>query len=103
MYVATNGLTIARGHGAELEELFRRQGGVKQQPGFLGFELWRLRSDGDTEEFLVVTHWESEETHAEWVRSDAFRQAHAGPHPEYILGPGQSRSYDVKISYGAEG
>ncbi len=103
MYVATNGITISQGNGADLEERFRRQGGVKQQPGFLGFELWQQRGDGDTEEFLVVTHWESEETHGEWVRSEAFRQAHSGPHPDYILGPGQLRSYDVVISYDPEG
>ena len=102
MYVATNGITISKGHGAELEELFRRQGGVKQQPGFLGFEFWQLRNDGDTEEFLVVTHWESEETHTAWTQSEAFRQAHAGPHPDYILG-GQPKSYDVRINYGPEG
>ena len=103
MFVATNGLIIARGHGAELEELFGRHGGVQRQPGFLGFELWLLRGDGETEEFLVVTHWESETAHTEWTRSEAFRQAHAGPHPDYILVPGQPRSYDVRISYGLEG
>ena len=101
MYVATNGITISKGHGADLEEQFRSRGGVKEQPGFLGFELWQQRDDGGTEEFLIVTHWESEESHAEWTRSEAFRQAHAGPHPDYILG-GQPRGYDVKISYGPE-
>ncbi len=102
MYVATNGITISQGNSADLEERFRRQGGVKQQPGFLGFELWQQRGDGDTEEFLVVTHWDSEKSHAEWTRSEAFRQAHAGPHPDYILG-GQFKAYDVKFSYGPEG
>lgn len=48
-----------------------------------------------------MTHWESEESHAEWTHSEAFRQVHAGPHPDYILG-GQPRAYDVKISYGPE-
>ena len=102
MYVATNGITISKGNGADLEERFRQQGGVKQQPGFLGFELWQLRGNGETEEFLVVTHWESEAAQAEWTRSEAFRQAHAGPHPDYILG-GQFKTYDVKFSYEAEG
>ena len=63
MYVATNGFTTRKGHSEDVAELFRHQGGVREQPGFSGFELWQVASDGETDEFLVVTHWESEGAH----------------------------------------
>jgi heme-degrading monooxygenase HmoA len=61
MFVATNRLTIKAGFGQELEQHFGRRGGVEQQPGFLGFELWKREKDADHEEYLVVTRWESKE------------------------------------------
>ncbi len=103
MYVATNRITVAKGHADDLAELFRNRGGVRQQPGFISFELWQLRSDDENEEILVVTHWESEEAQRNWVRSDAFREAHSGPHPDFIRGPGQFSAYDVMFRYEAEG
>ena len=99
MFVATNQLRIQTGHGSDLEERFRARGGVEQQLGFLGFELWKLNQAAEDEEvYLVVTHWESEDAHHQWTRSESFRQAHAGPHPEFLLGPGEFRTYDVRIS-----
>ena len=56
MFVSTNCIKIQSGHGAELEELFRRQGGMEHQQGFQRFELWKQNGDADHEEYLVVTH-----------------------------------------------
>ena len=104
MFVATNRITIQKGNGEDLEGRFRRQGGVESQPGFLGFEMWKLEREAEeTEEYLIVTHWESREAHMGWVRSDAFRQAHAGPHPGYLQGPGEFRTYNVRFSFGPAG
>ena len=99
MFVATNRLTIQKGNGEDLEGRFRSQGGVNSQPGFLGFEMWKSEREEESEEYLIVTHWESREAHTQWVRSDAFRQAHAGPHPEYLVGPGEFKTYDVRYSF----
>lgn len=97
MFVATNRLKIKEGFGQELEQQFGRHSGVEQQPGFLGFELWKLGKETDHEEYLVVTHWESKEAHNSWTRSEAFRQAHAGPRPEFLIG-GEFSSYEVRLS-----
>jgi heme oxygenase (staphylobilin-producing) len=97
MFVATNRLTIKAGFGQELEQQFGRRGGVEQQADFLGFELWKLDKEADHEEYLVVTHWESKEAHHNWTRSEAFRQAHSGPRPEFLIG-GESSSYEVRFS-----
>ncbi len=102
MFVATNRLTIQSGHGDDLEERFRKQGGVEHQAGFLGFEFWKLNQEAETEEYLVVTHWDSKDAHDQWTHSDEFRQAHAGERPAYLLG-GDFQTYDVRISSGPEG
>ncbi len=98
MFVAPHRLKIQKDHGEELEGLFRSRGGVEQQPGFVKFELWKLDRDAEHEEYLVVGHWESKEAHDEWTRSEAFRQAHAGPHPGFLMGRGEFHSYDVRLS-----
>ena len=97
MFVATNQITIKKGNGDDLESRCGEQRGVQDQEGFLGFEMWRLNKDEETEEYLVVTHWESEEANLAWIRSDSFKQAHAGPHPDYILG-GEFKTYTIRLS-----
>ncbi|MPZ13155.1 MAG: antibiotic biosynthesis monooxygenase [Chloroflexi bacterium] len=98
MFVATNRIKIKRGHGAELEERFARRAGVEKQPGFVSFELWRQEHGDEHEEYVVVTHWESEATHAAWTHSDAFRAAHAGARADFLLGPGEVKRYDVRLA-----
>ena len=98
MYVATNRIKIKKGHGPDLEQRFQEQGGVAREPGFLGFELWKSGNDAEEEEYLVVTHWESEDAHNQWVRSDSFKRAHSGPPADFISGHGEFSSYDVRLS-----
>jgi len=97
MYAVTNRIRIENGHGDDMEEVFRKRGGVQNEPGFKSFELWRLDKEDDHEVCMVVTHWESEDDFKNWTRSDSFKESHAGPHPNYILG-GELATYDVKIS-----
>ena len=97
MFVATNRLRIAKSSGSELEERFRLGRGVEREPGFLGFELWKLEREAEHEEYLVVTHWESKETHAQWLQSEAFRRAHSGARADFILGPGEVSNYEVRL------
>ncbi len=55
-------------------EAFRhRSGRVDEQPGFLGFELWREEGG---REVMVLTRWTRREDFLAWVESPAFRQAH---------------------------
>lgn len=98
MYAVTNRIKVQKGRGAEMEEVFGKRGGVEKEPGFKSFELWRLDADEDHEEYLVVTRWDSKEDFKNWTQSDSFKQAHAGPPPVYILGPGQLANFEVKIS-----
>lgn len=96
MFVATNHLVVREGSGAEVERRFAGRSGVDAQPGFVRFELWRMRKAQGAEEYLVVTYWESEAAQAAWTQSEAFRRAHAGARPDFILAS-TPRSYDVVL------
>ena len=102
MFVGTNRIKIKKGYGKELEELFRSRGEVAREPGFVDFELWRQEGDSEHEEYLVVSRWESEEHHNQWLRSDSFKQAHSGPPTDYIMGHGEFSSYQIRLAYQAE-
>ena len=102
MFVGTNRIKIKKGYGKELEELFRSRGEVAQEPGFVDFELWRQEGDSEHEEYLVVSRWESEEHHNQWLRSDSFKQAHSGPPTDYIMGHGEFSSYQIRLAYQAK-
>jgi len=98
MFIATNRLRVQPGSGSELEERFRRRGGVEGQPGFIRFELWKLAGAEAGEEYLVVTHWESEAAHVNWTQSESFRQSHSGIRGDFFLGPPEFQKYDVRLS-----
>ena len=106
MYVVTNRIIIAKGNGPDLEQRFGPRGGVEREPGFNGFELWRCEPDPDAEtgpetereEYLVVTHWESEDYFKAWIRSESFREAHSNMRIDYIVGPGELKRYDVRLA-----
>ncbi len=98
MYVVTNRIKIASGNGADLEERFGPRGGVEKQLGFGGFQLWKLDHDENHEEFLVVTHWESEDDFKKWIGSESFREAHSNMRMDYIIGGGEVSKYDVRLS-----
>ena len=102
MFVGTNRIKIKKGYGKELEELFRSRGEVAREPGFVDFELWRQEGDSEHEEYLVVSRWELEEHHNQWLRSDSFKQAHSGPPTDYIMGHGEFSSYQIRLAYQAE-
>ena len=78
MYVATNRIKVQKPHGPDLEELFQNRAGLEHQPGFLTFELWKLQSEAEHEDYLVVSHWETKEAHDDWTRSEAFRSGTLG-------------------------
>lgn len=105
MFVAVNRLKAKQGRGQDLEARFAESQGVTRQPGFLSFELlkrtWGHAAD-DAEEYLVMTRWRSREDHDAWVRSEAFRRAHAGPPSDFLLGPGEPAGYEVRISRGPD-
>jgi len=75
-FVAINVLSVPEGAGATLEQRFAgRAGMVDSAPGFERFEL--LRPVAGTQDYLVVTHWASEDDYRAWLDSRSFAAGHA--------------------------
>lgn len=76
--VKINVLTVPAPMRETLEERFAgRAGEVDKTPGFESFQL--LRPTDDSDEYFVVTQWESDEAFEDWMASRAFQQGHAKP------------------------
>ncbi|HEV3357427.1 MAG TPA: antibiotic biosynthesis monooxygenase [Pseudonocardiaceae bacterium] len=74
--VKINALSVPEGAGAEVEKRFAaRLEALREQPGFLGFELLRPVS-GETR-YFVYSRWASEEDFQNWSNGAAMA-AHAG-------------------------
>jgi heme-degrading monooxygenase HmoA len=74
--VKINALTVPDGAGPEVEKRFAaRLDALREQQGFLGFELLRPVS-GETR-YFVYSRWESEDAYQAWREGGAMA-AHAG-------------------------
>lgn len=87
MFIAINRINVPKGKGGSLEQRFGASEGLKGQAGVLGFELlrrtWQRGTEAgaeETEEYMAVTRWETEEHFHAWTKSDAFKKAHGGGH-----------------------
>jgi heme-degrading monooxygenase HmoA len=75
MFVAMNCVTVDADRAADFEQAFlQRERLLNHAPGFRGFQF--LRRDQGAE-YVVLTHWESEDAFRGWVKSDLFRRAHS--------------------------
>ena len=75
MVVVANRLPVAKGYEKEFEKRFEhRIGAVDQMPGFIRIEILRpLRGD----QYIILTYWESRAAFEAWMKSEAFKRAHA--------------------------
>jgi heme-degrading monooxygenase HmoA len=74
--VKINALTVPEGAGAEVEKRFSaRMEALREQPGFLGFEL--LRPVAGETRYFVYSRWESEDAYQTW-RDGSAMAAHSG-------------------------
>lgn len=75
-FVAINVLSVPTANRETLEQRFgARMGSVDTAPGFLSFEL--LRPVEGTDDYLVLTRWNSREDFEGWTSSQSFRSGHA--------------------------
>lgn len=104
MFIAVNRIQVKRGEGSELEARFAQSRGIEKMPGFRCFRLlkwtWGMTRP-EHDEYLSVTEWDSPEAFQAWTKSDAFRQAHAGPKIDAIVGS-QPGGYEVLTERGPE-
>ncbi|MFB6113790.1 MAG: antibiotic biosynthesis monooxygenase [Halodesulfurarchaeum sp.] len=98
MIVVANRFRVAEGYRDEFVDRFRRrEGAIEEQPGFVRFDLLEPASE-DTEPFVALTYWESEEDFAAWTESDEFAAAHSGETPEDMFeGPPTLEVHEVAV------
>lgn len=79
MIVVANRLPVAKGYEKEFEKRFEhRIGAVDQMPGFIRIEILRpLLGD----HYIILTYWESRAAFEAWMKSEAFKRAHAHANP----------------------
>ena len=97
MFVSTNRIRTRKGFGDCLEEQFTIRGGIEDQPGFLGFELWKDENGLDYDEFLLVTHWESKADFNRWTDSDAFKHSPSYARIDHMASRPQSGGFEVRL------
>lgn len=75
MFVAINYITCKEHYKARFEELFgTRAKAIDLMPGFKNMHVLKPNeAEGD---YLIVSHWESEEHFKSWTSSPAFLEGH---------------------------
>ncbi len=86
MLIATNKISVTPETRERTLKAFEHAiPGMKQLPGFLGFELWF----GDDENVILgVSRWESKEALDNYIKSQTFQHHHSGTPAEQPSGSG---------------
>lgn len=86
MIVITNTIKVKKGYVEELAKSFDHLKDLNNVPGLIELNFLQTRlSDGDIEEVVVWSKWESLKAHNQWAASDLFKIAHAGIRSESII------------------
>jgi heme-degrading monooxygenase HmoA len=94
--VKINALTVPEGAGPEVEKRFAaRLDALREEPGFLGFELLRPVS-GETR-YFVYSRWASEADYQTW-RDGSAMAAHAGPRGNTVTTGADLMEFEVAHS-----
>jgi heme-degrading monooxygenase HmoA len=73
-FVAINYIACEQHYRQRFEELFAtRAHAIDRMPGFVDMQVLRPNQDG---EYLIVSHWESEDAFKSWTNSPAFLEGH---------------------------
>lgn len=97
MIAIINRLPVKEGAADQIVERFAEsEGSVQGFPGFVSMEV--LRSYDDSNEVLVITRWQNQESFNSWVHSEEFKKAHGrGGGGDLLRGHPQMGSYDVAV------
>ncbi|GAB4375770.1 MAG: hypothetical protein Kow0042_21450 [Calditrichia bacterium] len=73
-FVAINFIHCEESYKGRFEELFAsRAHAIDRMPGFLYMEVLRPVKEGD---YLIISHWENEQSFLNWAGSPEFREGH---------------------------
>jgi heme oxygenase (mycobilin-producing) len=73
-FVAINYIRCEENYRERFEQLFAtRAHAIDRLPGFVDMQVLKPHQEG---EYLIVSHWESEEAFKSWTRSPEFLEGH---------------------------
>lgn len=74
-FVAINYIRCEESYRARFEELFAtRAHAIDRMPGFVNMQV--LKPNAGDDNYLIVSHWESEEHFKSWTNSSEFLEGH---------------------------
>lgn len=74
MFVMMNRMTVPDEYREKFEQMFRsRARAVDRRPGFISAEVLRPETGN---EYIVMTHWETQEHFEAWTGSEEYREGH---------------------------
>ena len=74
-FVAINYIKCKDHYRGRFEELFgSRAHAIDRMPGFIDMEV--LKPADNKSDYLIVSHWNSEESFKEWTKSSEFIEGH---------------------------
>ncbi len=74
MFVMMNRMSVPSEYRDKFEMMFRtRARAVDRRPGFVRAEILRPESGN---EYIVMTHWETQKDFEAWTKSDEYREGH---------------------------
>lgn len=75
MFVAINYITCTDAYRERFESLFvTRAKAIDRMPGFINMQV--LRPNDEKGDYLIISHWDSEEQFKTWTKSDEFIEGH---------------------------
>ncbi len=75
MFVAINYITCTDAYRERFETLFAtRAKAIDRMPGFINMQV--LRPIDDKGDYLIISHWDSEEQFKTWTKSEEFVEGH---------------------------
>lgn len=75
MFVAINYITCEETYRERFEELFKsRAHAIDRMPGFVDMKVLKPQRPGD--DYLIVSHWDSQEAFKTWTSSPEFIEGH---------------------------
>jgi heme oxygenase (mycobilin-producing) len=74
-FVAINYISCKPHYIQRFEELFAtRAKAIDRMPGFINMEVLKPQANGDN--YLIVSHWDSEDSFKTWTKSPEFIEGH---------------------------
>lgn len=98
MFVAINYITCNEEYKPRFEELFStRAKAIDRMPGFKFMEVLKpMDGNGD---YLIVSHWESEENFKTWTQSPEFLEGHKRGFEDITKAKAEGKEPPMKSSF----